>query len=144
MEIRCECINSLRAADLHTDSLRGQCDRDIYRRREQLTSLFVLVAVFTCWHNLDLATPLTFDSVCMYKIEGGAGVRSSCHTFRALFATRAMNADQALELVLDGTTDELESGDEIDIKKMHHFRCLLMRSQSSRSMKVFFFPVQIM
>ena len=27
----------------------------------------------------------------------------------------AMNADQALELVLDGTTDELDSGDETDI-----------------------------
>ena len=29
--------------------------------------------------------------------------------------TRAMNADQALELVLDGTTDELDSGEETDI-----------------------------
>jgi hypothetical protein len=32
-----------------------------------------------------------------------------------------MNADQALELVLDGTTDELDSGDETDIE--HHFPC---------------------
>ena len=29
--------------------------------------------------------------------------------------TRAMNADQASELVLDGTTDELDSGEETDI-----------------------------
>jgi hypothetical protein len=53
--------------------------------QEQLTSLFVLVAVFTRWHNLDLATPLTFvwaHSLRMYKIKGGAGVRSSCPTFR--------------------------------------------------------------
>ena len=28
-----------------------------------------------------------------------------------------MNADQALELVLDGTTDELESRDETDINE---------------------------
>ena len=54
--------------------------------QEQLTSLFVLVAVSTRWHNLDLATPLTFEwvySVRMYKIKGGAGVRSSYPTFRA-------------------------------------------------------------
>ena len=28
-----------------------------------------------------------------------------------------MNADQALELVLDGTTDELDSGDETDMNE---------------------------
>ena len=46
---------------------------------------------------VELATPLTFEwahSFRMYKIKGGAGVRSSCPTFRA-YSThlRAMNAD---------------------------------------------------
>ena len=94
-----DMLNSLRAADLYIDSLRrcSQRDRHIYRCAGTLTTLFVLVAVATRWHSLDLATPLTFEwahSLRMYKIKGGAGVRSSCPTFRAYNTRlRAMNAD---------------------------------------------------
>ena len=82
----------------------------IYRCTGILTSLFILVAVATRWHNLDLATLLTFGwahSLRMYKIKGGAGVRSSCPTFRAYSThVRAMNADLPWKRGLPSTREQ--------------------------------------
>ena len=49
----------------------------------------------------------------MYKIKGGANLHSSCPTSSS--TSLAVNADQALELLLGGTTDELHSEDELEI-----------------------------
>ena len=84
--------------------------------RIQLTSLCHHSLSFACLHNLDFPTPLTFAwalSLRMYKIKGGAHLRSSCPTSSR--SSPAMNADQALELLLDGTADELHSEDELEI-----------------------------